>query len=100
MRLGWEALCLSVSFYVQTNVPIYLQNSLTDLDTVFCKGFVIHRRWFLDTSRCYGINSPEGAAINIFRSLNRVLAPFLPKTAWIIEIKIHTTDLKVVIKKG
>ena len=30
--------------FVQKDVPIYFQNGLTDLDTVFCTGFVIHRR--------------------------------------------------------
>ena len=73
MRLGREVVCLCV----QISVPIYFQNGLTDLDTVFCKGFVIHRPLFLD--RCYGLKSPGGAAINIFRSSKRVLAHFYPK---------------------
>lgn len=39
-------------FFCKWNVPVYLQYDLTDLDTVFCKLFVIHWRWLIGS--CYG----------------------------------------------
>ena len=48
--------CLFVCLCVQINVAVYFQNGLTDLHTVFCKGFVIHWGWFLH--KRYGLKSP------------------------------------------